>query len=280
MPLKTEGIRECAMSVNFFEQKNEGRSGSSMIWGLILVNALIYFIFGSDEGFYGSFSLYCGKYFRPWQLLTAGFLHDPDNFFHLFFNMYSLYLFGKLVVPHIGGRNFLFLYLISVLAGNLLYLALNWGSSIPLVGASGAVFGVMAAAALLEPERKFTLLFFPFKPLKTTTLVICFAIVEILLQLSGKDSGVAHLAHLGGLVGGYLFIRIGFAKQVVWDIFRKQVRDIPRTPPPDSGRRRTGSVTSAELDALLDKISRYGINSLSEYELDRLRQAREEMRGK
>ena len=252
-----------------------------MIWVLILVNALIYFIFSGNENFYGEFSLYCGQYFKPWQLLTAGFLHSPDNFFHLFFNMYSLYLFGKLVIPHIGGRNFLFLYLISVLTGNLLFLVLNWGSPIPLVGASGAVFGVMAAAALLEPERRFTLLFFPFKPLKTTTLVICFAVVEILMQISGRDSGIAHLAHLGGLVGGYLFIRIRFAKQVVWDIFRKQVRDIPRsTPPPESGSRKTGRVTSAELDALLDKISRYGINALTEYELDRLRQAREEMRGK
>ena len=117
----------------------------------------------------------------------------------------------------------------------------------------------------------------------TTTLVVCFALVEVLMELSSRGSDIAHLAHLGGLVGGYLFIKLRFPRMIVWDIFRKQVRDVPRdTPPPspEPGRQKTGRVTSAELDALLDKISRYGINSLSEYELDRLRQAREEMRGK
>jgi membrane associated rhomboid family serine protease len=222
--------------------------------------------------------LHCSQEtFAPWQLVTSGFLHS--GFSHILFNMWGLYLFGSLVLPHIGQKKFIWLYLIGVLTGNIIFLATGWGSYKMLIGASGAVCAMMMAAATLEPERKFVMIFMPFTPLKTTTLVICFAIVEILLQLSGKDSGVAHLAHLGGLVGGYLFIRIGFAKQVVWDIFRKQVRDIPRTPPPDSGRRRTGSVTSAELDALLDKVSREGINSLSEYELSRLRQAREEMRG-
>ena len=252
-----------------------------MIWYLIIANVLIYLIFNSNEGFFDKFALFCGENFRPWQLLTSGFLHSPNNFFHLFFNMYSLYLFGKLVAPHIGKNNFLILYLISVLTGNLLFLALNWGTASVVVGASGAVFGIMAAAALLEPERRFTLILLPFKPLKTTSLVICFAIVEILLQLGNSGSGVAHLAHLGGLVGGYLFIKLKFPRQIVWDIFRRQVRDVPAdTPPPASGARKSGRVTSAELDGLLDKISRYGINSLSEEELARLRQAREEMRGK
>lgn len=270
--------------MNFYNQKNTAYdNGSSMIWYLILANVIIYFITCGGGALFERFALSCDSGFRPWQLLTAGFLHSPDNFFHLFFNMYSLFLFGRLSAPHIGSRNFLWLYLISVLAGNALYLALNWGSRSMLVGASGAVFGVMAAAALLEPDKEFTLLFLPFRPLKTTTLVICFTIVEILLELGGGGSDIAHLAHLGGLVGGYLFIKLKFPRMIVWDIFRKKVRDIPRdTPPrsPEPGKQKTGRVTSAELDALLDKISRYGINSLSEYELERLRQAREEMRGK
>ena len=281
VPNEGAGLRYI-MSFNFYSQKpEEHNNGSAMVWYLILANVLIYFIFQNKEAFFDKFALFCGEGFRPWQLLSSGFLHAPDNFFHLFFNMYSLYLFGKLVAPHIGKSNFLILYLVSVLAGNLLFLALNWGTASVVVGASGAVFGVMAAAALLEPDRQFTLLFLPFKPLKTTSLVICFAIVEILLQLGNSASGVAHLAHLGGLVGGYLFIRLKFPRQIAWDIFRRQVRDVPvDTPPPASGARKTGRVTSAELDGLLDKISRYGINSLSEEELARLRQAREEMRGK
>ena len=263
------------MNLNFYNQGGrEQKDGNAMVWYLIIANVIL-FLLGSKAD---DLALYCNRYFRFWQPLTAGFLHL--EFFHLFFNMYSIYLFGTLVAPHIGKRDFLLLYLISALAGNLLFLALNWGSPAILVGASGAAFGIMAAAALLEPDRRFTLLFLPFKPLKTTTLVICFAIVEILLQLTGSQSGVAHLAHLGGLVGGYLFIKLKFPKMIVWDIFKKRVRNVPFEAPPEEMPRKTGRVTSDELDALLDKISRYGINSLSEHELARLRQAREEMRGK
>ena len=272
------------MSMNYYNQKNTAYdNGSSMIWYLILANVIIYFISLGSDSIFETFALFSGRGFRPWQLVTSGFLHSTENIFHLIFNMYSLFLFGKLSAPHIGSRNFLWLYLVSVLAGNVLYLALSWGKPTVLVGASGAVFGIMAAAALLEPDRKFTLLFLPTQALKTTTLVVCFALVEVLMELSSRGSDIAHLAHLGGLVGGYLFIKLRFPRMIVWDIFRKQVRDIPRdTPPPspEPGRQKTGRVSSAELDALLDKISRYGINSLSEYELDRLRQAREEMRGK
>jgi membrane associated rhomboid family serine protease len=263
------------MNLNFYNQGGrEQKDGNAMVWYLIIANVILFFL-GSKAD---DLALYCNRYFRFWQPVTAGFLHL--EFFHLFFNMYSIYLFGTLVAPHIGKRDFLLLYLISALAGNLLFLALNWGSPAILVGASGAAFGIMAAAALLEPDRRFTLLFLPFKPLKTTTLVICFAIVEILLQLTGIQSGIAHLAHLGGLAGGYLFIKLKFPRMIVWDIFRKRVRNVPFEAPPEEGPRKTGRVTSDELDALLDKISRYGINSLSEHELARLRQAREEMRGK
>lgn len=264
------------MSFNFYNQSSAvHKDGNSMVWYLIIANVIL-FLFDSRTA---DLQMFCNReYFRIWQPLTAGFLHG--DFFHLFFNMYSIYLFGTLVAPHIGKVNFLILYVLSALCGNLLFLVLNWGSHAIVVGASGAVFGIMAAAALLEPERRFTLIFMPFKPLKTTSMVICFTIIEIILQLTGAQAGVAHLAHLGGLVGGYLYIRLGFPKQVVWDIFRKQVRNVPFNEPPKEGPRRTGKVSSAELDALLDKVSRSGINSLSEHEMARLRQAREEMRGK
>ena len=265
------------MSLNFYNNQNNGldRDANAMVWYLILANVVAYLFSSRTEWL----AMFCIKEeFQIWQPLTAGFLHG--DFFHLFFNMYSIFLFGTLVAPHIGKRNFLILYLISALCGNLLFLLLNWGTNQVVVGASGAVFGIMAAAALLEPDREMHMLLLPTKPLKISTLVICFSIIEIILQLTGSQGGIAHLAHLGGLVGGYLFIRLGFPKQVAWDIFRKQVRDVPPNEPPKEGPRRTGRVTSAELDALLDKVSRYGINSLSEHELARLRQAREEMRGK
>ena len=269
------------MSLHFYNQgTGEPADGRAMVWYLIIANCVIHLFFARSGEFYRIFGLSCGKYFEFWQPLTAGFLHSPDSIFHLIFNMWSLYLFGMLVAPHIGKAGFLLLYCISVLAGNLLFLVLNFGTGAFVVGASGAVFGVMAAAAMLEPDRRFTLLFLPFKPIKTTSLVICFAAAEIFFQLTGTQCGVAHLAHLGGLVGGYLFIRLRYPRMVVWDVFRPRVRNIRTDNGPEEVRHRSGSESSAELDALLDKISRYGINSLSEYELARLRQAREEMRGK
>ena len=264
------------MSLNFYSQ-NTGthRDGNAMVWYLILANVVAFLFDGRLE----NMQMFCNReYFRLWQPFTASFLHG--DFWHLLFNMYGIFLFGTLVAPHIGKRNFFYLYVLAGLCGNLLYLCLNWGSNTVVVGSSGALFGIMAAAALLEPDKEFSLLLLPTKPLKTVSMVICFALIEIILQLIGTQNGVAHLAHLGGLAGGYLFIRFGFPKQVVWDIFRKQVRDVPPREPPKEGPRRTGRVTSAELDELLDKVSRHGINSLSEHELSRLRQAREEMRGK
>lgn len=269
------------MGLHFYTQGSaEQRDGNSMVWYLIIANCVIHIFFASNTDFFRIFAMHCGEGFMLWQPLTAGFLHSSSNFFHLVFNMYSLYLFGTMVAPHIGKVNFLILYLISVLTGNLLFLALNFGTPASVVGASGAVFGIMAAAAMLEPERRFTLLFLPFKPLKTTSLVICFAIAEIFFQLTGGQGGVAHLAHLGGLAGGYLFIKLKFPRMIVWDLFRSRVKDVKYDEPPKETARKSGRVTSAELDALLDKVSRFGINSLSEHELARLRQAREEMRGK
>jgi len=269
------------MGLHFYNQgTGEQSDGRAMVWYLIIANCVIHLFASGSATFYEIFALHCDRYFMPWQLLTAGFLHSSCSIFHLLFNMWSLYIFGMLVAPHIGKGHFLILYLVSVLTGNVLFLALNFGTGAALVGASGAVFGVMAAAAMLEPDRRFTLLFLPFTPLKTTSLVICFAAAEIFFQLTGAQGGVAHLAHLGGLAGGYLYIRLFFRRMVVWDLFRPRVRNIPRDEGPKETAHRSGRVSSAELDALLDKISRYGINSLSEYELARLRQAREEMRGK
>ena len=162
-----------------------------------------------------------------------------------------------------------------------------------MLGASGAVCAVMMAAALCEPDRRFTMLFLPFFPMRTRTLVICYTILEIILQLGARSGDtIAHLAHLGGFVGGYLLIRIFYRRIIAWDPFSRkrpaaeagmwQPADPPPPPPPCGGgafRSGDGSVSPAELDALLDKISREGINSLSEYELARLKRAREEMRG-
>ena len=278
-------------------QNSEPESGRKMLITLIIINIAAFFLARPASPLYDLLSL---KIFpdgdlRPdyiWQFLTAGFLHS--GFGHIFFNMWGLYIFGSLVATRISGRQLLILYLAGVLCGNLLFYGCTLVSYFPvqLVGASGAVCAFMAAAATVEPDRRFMIIFLPFTPIKTTTLVIVYTAMEILFELTGRDSSVAHLAHLGGFLAGYLVMRCYFGRNLPWDPFRTLFRkktvftgySRPQPPPPpepqnDSRSDNGGKVTQKELDALLDKLSNYGINSLSEYELSRLRRARKQMRG-
>ncbi len=262
-----------------------------MLWTLIGINAALFIFapFGSELCASLIMRIGAVRSGEVYRILTAGFLHR--DFFHIFFNMWGLYLFGTLVGPHIGGRRFLTLYLLGVLVGNGLFLIFNWNNPFAgLLGASGAVCAVMAAAALVEPNRRFVIMFLPFWPMKTTTLVVCYTIIELLSEVSGADGSVAHLAHLGGFAAGYFYLKILFKSRLPWDPFRRRLRPgewrepppfrTAAQPPPSGGNQAADApVSSRELDALLDKVSRDGINSLSEYELARLRKAREQMRG-
>ena len=139
-----------------------------------------------------------------WRLFTYMFAHG--GFSHLLWNMYGLILFGRAVEGAIGTLRFVLLYLVSGLAGGLLYLVFNFSSPIPMLGASGAVLGVTVAAAMLFPDDM--ILAFLFLPMKMRTFVICYAVLTAGMSVWGGDAGgIAHLAHLGGMVGGYLYLR-------------------------------------------------------------------------
>lgn len=257
----------------------------SMFWLLVGINAFTFiFLTRPHSRFHDDLALAGDApwFFQLFQLVTAAFMHASIT--HILFNMYGLYLFGNLVGPHLGGKKFLALYLISAVAGNLAFLLFNYGKPTMIVGASGAVFGMMIAAACLEPERRFVMLFLPMLPLKTVTMVIGYAIIEVLLQIFEPNDRISHLAHLGGLVGGYLYIKCLFRNTLPWDPLRHRLRPGEERPFHEPPHAAAGDperpVTGTELDALLDKVSRFGINSLSEYELARLRKAREQMRGK
>lgn len=263
-----------------------GNDGRPMLITLVIINVINYFLFRNGE-----LALFMNGSFRfanIIQIFTAGFAHV--EFWHLFFNMWGLYIFGKLVTPYVTKVQFLLLYLAGAVAGNLLFVFTHLKYGGILLGASGAVCAVMMAAATLEPNRRFVMLFLPFSPIKTTTLVICYTAMEVLMLIGKSASGISHLAHLGGFIGGYILIKIIYGSRLPWDPLRLvKVPEMPKftTPPPaSSGNDASGSknsadapVTQRELDALLDKLSRDGINSLSEYELQRLKKARRQMRG-
>lgn len=144
--------------------------------------------------------------FEPWQLLTYGFLHGGLT--HIAFNMFGLMMFGAELERVWGPRRFLAFYLISVLfaAFAQLFVTNLTGSLYPTVGASGGLFGLLVGFAMVFPHRRITPLLPPI-PMPAWLFVTFYGVLELVLGVSGTASGVAHFAHLGGLVGGWLTIR-------------------------------------------------------------------------
>ena len=143
--------------------------------------------------------------FWPWQLLSYGLLHG--SILHLFFNMLGLWMFGSELERLWGRTRYAQFLLASLLSAAVAQLLVTWltGSNVPTVGASGALFGLLLAFGMLFPNRTIMPLFPPI-PMKARTFVIVFGVIELLFGLSGR-SGVAHFAHLGGMLGGFLMIR-------------------------------------------------------------------------
>jgi len=142
--------------------------------------------------------------FGPWQLLSYAFLHG--DFLHLFFNMLGLWMFGSELERLWGQRRYIHMLLAGTLAAALVQLVFNMlvGSRAPTVGASGALFGLLLCYGVLFPNRTIMPLFPPI-PMKARTFVIVFGALELFLGVSGS-SGVAHFAHLGGMLGAWLLL--------------------------------------------------------------------------
>lgn len=153
---------------------------------------------------------YAGSDFLPWQLLTYGFMHG--NIGHLLFNMLALLMFGAPVEHTWGQRRFLSYYLVCVIGAAVFQLIVGaWtlsqgGEPYPTIGASGGVFGLLLAYGMLFPQQRVMLLIPPI-PMKARTLVIVYGVVELLMGITNTMPGVAHFAHLGGMLFGWLLIR-------------------------------------------------------------------------
>lgn len=159
------------------------------------------------------------SFFRSYQVFTYMFLHGGVS--HLFFNMFALWMFGRTLEYRLGSSRFLTYYLVCGIGAALLQLgvgyaeyqhALEVGSMgamrllyIPTVGASGAVFGLLLAFGVLYPNQIVMLIFPPIR-LKAIWFVVLYGLLELLLGVSGAQSGVAHFAHLGGMIWGFILL--------------------------------------------------------------------------
>ncbi|MBM3286818.1 MAG: rhomboid family intramembrane serine protease [Candidatus Eisenbacteria bacterium] len=142
---------------------------------------------------------------RIWQLLTYMFLHG--SFFHIAFNMLALWMFGSQLEFLWGGRRFIQYYLFTGIGAGITNTVFEASSSIPIVGASGAVYGLLLAYGIYFPNRQI-LVYFLF-PMRAKYFVILFGLLEFLASIRGFTirDGIAHLAHLGGLLFGLIYIK-------------------------------------------------------------------------
>jgi hypothetical protein len=234
-------------------------------------------------------------------LITFQFLHG--GLWHLLCNLIGIWFFGRFVEERLGSANFLKLYFASGIVGGLLQSLLGW--ALPgyfgggVVGASAGVFGLLAAFAVLEPESEIYL--FCVFPVKSKYLLIAVTGIAIFFTIVPSDGGVAHAAHLGGIMAGVAYIRWGLYsrswsfnwlrfRNLDWRPFKERhrkrelvkVASIKPVPWPQSkepviDEETTEDFISHEVDPILDKISAHGIQSLTPRERKILEAARARM---
>jgi len=176
--------------------------------GLMLACVALSCIAWLVPGLFGVLALWplASGHFLPWQVLSYAFLHG--DVFHLFFNMFGLWMFGSEIEQLWGQKRYARFLLASVLTAALVQLGFTalMGTFYPTVGISGGLFGLLLAFGMMFPHRT-VMLIIPPVPLKAKTLVIGYGALELFLGVTGSQEGVAHFAHLGGMLGGFLMIR-------------------------------------------------------------------------
>ena len=181
---------------------------------LIVANVAIFFLQSIVPALIVPFALWplatgsagVGAAFMPWQLVTYSFLHG--SLLHLAFNMFALYMFGGAIERVFGTRRYLVFYFTSVVSAAITQLAVAMlvGAIYPTIGASGGVFGLLLAYGMYFPHNRIMLLFPPI-PMPARVFVVLYAVLELFLGVTGSQEGVAHFAHLGSMIGGYLLLR-------------------------------------------------------------------------
>lgn len=226
---------------------------------LVLTSGVIYVIqvFGG-RGFLLTFGLVpyqVTRNFWLWQLFTYMFLHG--GLFHLLFNLFILWMFGKSVETAWGTKAFLKYYFTCGLGAAAFITLTSPASMLPNIGASGAIYGILAAFAMLYPDAVIYLYFFI--PMRAKHLTVLLGVIAFLAGISGSQSGIAHFGHLGGLLVGYFYLKYPVWKyrlhlpRVNWrGLFKKRIRE------------REGS--EEKINRILDKILAQGVESLTSEE--------------
>ena len=289
----------------FEEFKNAFQKHNNSHVQLIIINVVIFLVMAiilvisRISGFEFIFDLAHNQFFippkfqdfltRPWTIITYAFMHSLSisQITHILFNMFSLYLFGKLFIEYLGSDKLIALYILGALSGGIIYLL--FFNLVPffklqsdfngMIGASGAIYAIMVAVATLLPNYTFFLLFLG--PVKIKYIALFFIVVSFLGSVQSNIGG--NLAHLGGALMGFVYIK-QLQAGVNWGSWITSILDWCRglaQPKPkvkvtyrkEESKKSNATFTKAsqdEIDTILDKISEKGYESLSKEEKEKL----------
>ena len=241
--------------------------------GVFLVNAVLQGSLGDWLGVSTS-NLMDGFGLGVLRLVSYQFVHDFYSPFHLLFNMLFLYVFGTMVEERIGAERTYRLYLLAGLAGGILYLLSAWalGSDVPVVGASGACYGLIVYAAFLAPRTRVILFIFPIELRYLVGGLVFLGVYQSYVELvTGASGTTAHSAHLGGALWGFLAFRFRGTFELGTNRIRIAV---------ERRKEQTRQEKQAEMDRLLEKVHNEGLSALTAAERKFMDRASAEMRRK
>ncbi|MBN1543500.1 rhomboid family intramembrane serine protease [candidate division KSB1 bacterium] len=245
-----------------------------MVRQLLIINGVVFFLqlithaFGDQaplERWFALQPIQAVYGFRVWQFITYAFLHG--GFFHLFFNMFALWMFGPEVERVMGAKPFIKYYIITAVAAGALQVLSHWNSPIIVLGASGAIYAVLTAFALFFPNREIFLLLFFILPIriKAKYLVMIFVGFSLLsgmqLHLFASSDGIAHMAHLGGALAGFFYLRSGW---LIGTLAREhRVRQWQRRQRVEQQKHQEMVDIREKVDSILDRINQVGYDNIS-----------------
>jgi len=212
------------------------------------------------SSYFGLVPKYVYTKFTVWQIFSYLFLHG--SFFHILINMFVLWMFGCELERYWGSREFLFYYFITGVGAGIFSIIADLNSTIPIIGASGAIYGILTAFGIIFPNRLIYIYFII--PIRAKYFVIIFGIITFLSAFSSSATGIAHFAHLGGMVIGFIYLKKNIRLDYIlekWKHFRfnRRLRII-------RNKQKRVKDSKEQIDMILDKINEVGYENLTEEE--------------
>jgi membrane associated rhomboid family serine protease len=246
---------------------------------LLIINTIVFILTelsGQKSSLFISFGLVPSMVWsqlKIWQLFTYLFIHG--GFFHIFFNMFVLWMFGKDLEQEWGKKDFLVFYFICGTGAGLITTLLGLNSFIPIVGASGAIYGLLVAYGFTYPNRLVYL--YGLFPLKVKHMVMGLGVIAFFASLSASQSNVSHITHLSGMIIGLILIRFNlrWSGVKIW-YCRYRLNNLKRKT---SEKNEKEKVMKQKVDEILDKLNSSGWKSLTEQEERYLKHASNKLFG-